>query len=624
MLRFFFSLVFIAGFLTSAPLFVQGADAPGAFPPESGRALSSSQMYDQAKFYFNQLESNNTLARSRDNWLKGTRNFRKIYLLHPRSEHAPACLYMLGGMYLQMYERFKLGIDLDESISYYKDTYRLFPDHYLADDALYAESQIYFKLKNDPKKASANLERIVSQYAGSDMHSKAAEKLKVLSRDYDLPLPRTLVGSSQSHQLTTIQPVKFWSSPDYVRVVVMADNPVTYTDTLVRKQPKEADNLYIDFQSTYISPELRRKIAVEEGLLKQLRVEQIRTDSVRVNLDVTAIESYKIFSLPNPFRIIIDVYGKKQAKVATQQLDQADLKKSKASPSPNSAEQANVTSSAQTGQSEKLPSPPISLKNTRSKKVVRRQPPPPKEEAVANEPQGKLSLAQQLGLGVRKIVIDPGHGGKDPGAMANQMLEKDIVLEIAQKLRPKLQHLLNCEVILTRNDDSFLTLEERTAIANTEEADLFISLHLNAHQSADSKGLETYFLNLSTNAEAMRVAAMENATSTHQISDLEGILSDILKNSKIDESSRLAELVHSTVLTGLSGKKFGEIKNLGVKQAPFYVLIGAQMPSILIEIAFISNKEEAENLKNAHYLDSVASEIANGISAYVKTNTARL
>jgi N-acetylmuramoyl-L-alanine amidase len=623
MLRFFFSLLFIAGLLQSAPLFAQSVIAPGTPPHESGRGLTSNQMYDQAKFYLNQLESNNTLAQSRDNWLKGTRNFRKIYLLHPRSENAPACLYMLGGMFLKMYERFKLGIDLDEAISYYKDTYRLFPDHFLADDALYAESQIYFSLKNDPKKASANLERIVSQYANSDMHSKATERLKVLSKDYDLPLPRTLVGSTQSHQLTTIQPVKFWSSPDYVRVVVMADNPVTYTDKLIRKQPNESDNLYIDFKSTYIAPELRRKIAVEEGLLKHLRVEQIHTDSVRVNLDVLSIETYKIFSLPNPFRIIIDIHGKKKAKTPTQQIAKPEFTRSSTSPPDQKGEKASK-GSLQAQLPEKSPSLPISIKSSRSKRIVQRPSVPPAEPTDTNTKPTKLSLAQQLGLGVRKIVIDPGHGGKDPGAMSNQMLEKDIVLEIAQKLRPKLQHLLNCEVILTRNDDTYLTLEERTAIANTEEADLFISLHLNAHHSGESKGLETYFLNLSTNAEAMRVAAMENATSTHQISDLEGILSDIMKNSKIDESSRLAQLVHSTMLTGLSGKKFGEIKNLGVKQAPFYVLIGAQMPSILIEIAFISNKEEAENLKNAYYLDSVASEIANGVSAYVKTNTASL
>jgi len=208
--------------------------------------------------------------------------------------------------------------------------------------------------------------------------------------------------------------------------------------------------------------------------------------------------------------------------------------------------------------------------------------------------------------------------------MANQMREKDIVLKIAQVLKPKLAKQLNCEVILTRNEDIFLPLEERTAIANTEEADLFISLHLNAHPSQETRGLETYFLNLSTNAEAMRVAAMENATSTHQMSDLESILSDILKNSKIDESSRLAKYVHKSMLTGLNDKDFGDVRNLGVKQAPFYVLIGAQMPSILLEIAFISNKKDAENLKNQQFVDTVTNEIVKGVSLYIQTNTASL
>jgi N-acetylmuramoyl-L-alanine amidase len=261
----------------------------------------------------------------------------------------------------------------------------------------------------------------------------------------------------------------------------------------------------------------------------------------------------------------------------------------------------------------------------RKDRTKRLHPPPdlPKEESLPKS-QGKLSLAQQLGLGVRKIVLDPGHGGKDPGAMANQMREKDIVLKIAQVLKPKLAKQLNCEVILTRNEDIFLPLEERTAIANTEEADLFISLHLNAHPSQETRGLETYFLNLSTNAEAMRVAAMENATSTHQMSDLESILSDILKNSKIDESSRLAKYVHKSMLTGLNDKDFGDVRNLGVKQAPFYVLIGAQMPSILLEIAFISNKKDAENLKNQQFVDTVTNEIVKGVSLYIQTNTASL
>jgi N-acetylmuramoyl-L-alanine amidase len=622
MLRYFLFLLFLSGLLTTDALLAQLAGAAVAQPASSGAFSSPSQMYDQAKFYFNQLENNSDLARSRDNWLKGTRNFRKVYLLNPKSEYAPGCLYMLGNMYLKMYERFSLGIDLDESLAYYKDTSRLFPEHFLSDDALYAESQIYFQIKKDPKKASSTLEKILSLYPKGDMHSKAADKLKILSKDFDLPLPRALVGNVHSNQLTTIHPVKFWSSPDYARIVVMADSPVTYSENVLRKQHEEPQNLFIDFKNSYTAPELRRKISVQEGLLKQLRVDQVRTDTVRVYLDVKSIDTYKIFSLPNPFRIIIDVHGPKE--VASSHLKSPALGKPTIAQSAEAAKQAAVKSPPDSQRIEKPLPQPISIKRSNKKRIVQRPSFSPPENPLPSGKQPKLSLAQQLGLGVRKVVLDPGHGGKDPGAMANQMLEKDIVLRIAQKLKPKLQQLLNCEVILTRNDDSYLSLEERTAIANTEEADLFVSLHLNAHPSEESRGLETYFLNLSTNAEAMRVAAMENATSTHQISDLEGILSDILKNSKIDESSRLAERVHATMLSGLNGKQFGEIKNLGVKQAPFYVLIGAQMPSILLEIAFISNKEEAENLKNPYYLETVASEIANGISAYVKTNTASL
>ena len=622
MLRYLLFLLFLAGLLTTDSLLAQVAGTAPVSPVSSGAYSSPGEMYDQSKFYFNQLENNNNLARSRDNWLKGTRNFRKVYLLNPKSEYAPGCLHMLGTMYLKMYERFSLGIDLDESLAYYKDTSRLFPEHFLADDALYAESQIYFQIKMDPKMASSTLEKIISHYPKGDMHPNAAEKLKILSKDFDLPLPRALVGNAHSNQLTTIHPVKFWSSPDYARIVVMADSPVTYSENVLRKPSDAPHSLSIDFKSSYTAPELRRKISVQEGLLKQLRVDQVRTDTVRVYLDVKSIDTYKIFSLPNPFRIIIDVHGQKE--VVSLPLKPPALDGPTIAHTAEQAEQAKSEKPLAAERLDKQPSQPVSIKRANKKKIVQRPAPTPPEAPGPSDKEPKLSLAQQLGLGVRKIVLDPGHGGKDPGAMANQMLEKDIVLKIAQKLKPKLEHLLNCEVILTRNDDSYLSLEERTAIANTEEADLFVSLHLNAHPSEDSRGLETYFLNLSTNAEAMRVAAMENATSTHQISDLEGILSDILKNSKIDESSRLAERVHTTILSGLNGKQFGEIKNLGVKQAPFYVLIGAQMPSILLEIAFISNKDEAENLKNPYYLETVASQIANGISAYVKTNTASL
>ena len=173
----------------------------------------------------------------------------------------------------------------------------------------------------------------------------------------------------------------------------------------------------------------------------------------------------------------------------------------------------------------------------------------------------------------------------------------------------------NFQVTLTRTKDTYLPLEERTAIANTQGGDLFISVHVNAHPDKTIGGVETYFLNLATNADAMRVAALENATSTHSISELQDILADLMKNSKIAESSRLAQFVQTNLIGGTT--KVYRTKDLGVKQAPFYVLIGAEMPAILAEISFITNPEEAKLLQDETYLQRIAEQIAAGIVAYV-------
>lgn len=596
-----------------------------SFPTQNGSSEppSLNQLFEQAKFFYNQLETNVTLTRARENWLKGTRNFRKIYLSNPQAEQAPASLFILGRMYRKMYEKFNLGIDLDESLAYFKDTSRLFPGHLLADDALYAEGQIYLKFKRDPKNAAEVFEKILTRYSNGDMHINAANSLKTLSKDFDIPLPTSLVDSTQLDQLVTILPIKYWSSHDYTRIVVMAAGPITYKEVLLKEQAGHPRRLYIDFKNSYISPEHRRQVPVEDGLLKQIRTDQSSADTVRVVLDIDSIDTYKVFSLPEPFRVVIDVRGERKPKAI--ETKKVEITKPTISPriSENSVSSSTSVLKAVAAKAKIAPAKVVIL-NNQKKRILPKNSTPSKEEIAPPAMRQPISLAQQLGLGVKTIVLDPGHGGKDPGAMANNMLEKDIVLKVARELRPILKKELNCDVILTRDEDISLSLEERTAIANTEEADLFISLHVNAHPSPKTRGTETYFLNLSTNAEAMRVAAMENATSTHQMSDLEDILSDIMKNSKIDESSRLAKQVHNSILTGIADKSFGDVKNLGVKQAPFYVLIGAQMPAILIEIAFISNKEDAENLNNPQFIKTVTREITQGIKAYVQTNTASL
>lgn len=573
---------------------------------------SVKERYQQAKFYYNQLETKKSLGSNRESWLKGTSNFRRIYLSSPKSEYAPACLYMLGKMYFRMYKTFHTGIDLGESLSYYRDTTSLFPEHRLADDALFAVGNILQNEIKDPKRAGAAFTKIVSNYPNGDMHAQAANKLKQLSKDHNIPLPDIMVGSSLK-DLNYVLPVKYWSSKNYTRVVIKASGPVTYREQLLEKVGKKPRRLYIDFKNSYIEPKYRAPVPIEDGLLKQIRTGQYSPDTVRVVLDIESISDYKIFSLPDPFRVVIDVKGQiaQPQKVITKQTVKPSL------PKPVLEKPVEETVIVLRDNKKRLKGK--YLKKTQEK--IAKIPQPVEVETVT---ETTFSLAQQLGLGVKKIVIDPGHGGKDPGAMAFGLKEKNIVLNIAKKLAVKLREETNAEIILTREDDTFIPLEERTAVANATGADLFISLHINAHPSPKVKGLETYFLNLSTNAEAMRVAARENATSTHQMSDLQDILSDIMKNSKINESSRLAQQVHEAILHGLTNDKYKKTKNLGVKQAPFYVLIGAEMPAILLELGFISNPEEAEYLKDDHYLNIVTEQIAEGIKLYINNTTASI
>ena len=419
---------------------------------------------------------------------------------------------------------------------------------------------------------------------------------------------------SPGNKLVNVLPVQYWSSRNYSRVVIRASAPVTYKASLIGKGKDKSRRLYLDFSKSYIPEKYRKPIPIEDGLLKQVRTGQFNSSTVRVVLDIESISDYKIFSLKDPFRVVVDVRGAKKDKLAT-----------------FAPKKITPLSSVQATIGKKDPPRKEVFVVLRDNKKVK----PSKEEAAASidtsdttasslpvatprKPritQESLSLAQQLGLGVRHIVIDPGHGGRDPGATGFGLKEKDIVLKVALLTQKILQIEYNYEVTLTREKDTYIPLEERTAIANTRGADLFLSIHVNAHPKKSVRGVETFYLNLATNKEAMRVAARENATSTHNISELQGILADLMQNAKINESSLLADFIQDSMITGLEANSY-PVKDLGVKQAPFYVLIGAEMPAILAEISFISNPEEAKLLGEDKYLETIARQIANGVTVY--------
>lgn len=678
-LLYFFCTLAFEGILPGFVLAQELTGRPIADSPED----SPAQRYNEAKFYFNQLLTNDAVSSQGESWAKGVQNFRRIYLAAPHSEQAAPCLFMLGQLYSHMFQRFQRMSDLNKSISYYKDTGRQFPQHRLADDSYYAVGQLYLLEKKDPAQAAIQFRKIVQDFPTGDMHPQAEEMLKQLSKEHDIALPSVMIGNSQVNKLNNVLPLKYWSSDNYTRIVIMASGPVKFKEELLQKSGNTPRQLYIDFYDSYIEPKYRAPVPIEDGLLRQIRTGQFSKNTVRVVLDIESIESYKIYSLPNPFRVVIDVRGKslvqdpkkliKPSPAETPGIaSPADIAahhtfdtggntsagagvdtrivSDKATGTSNATENSGNSKPAAVAGTEKIAARTTTTladtKPNKTKTMVATASPPPTAEPVILKDQKKtapkpentaartirsetqplpespsISLAQQLGLGVGRIVLDPGHGGKDPGATANGLREKDIVLKLAKQLKPILEREIGCKVLLTRDTDTFISLEERTAIANTKNADLFISLHINAHPSPKVRGVETYYLNLSTNAEAMRVAAMENETSTHQMSDLQDILSDIMKNSKINESSRLAQQVHQTMVAGLSENNFGKVQDLGVKQAPFYVLIGAQMPAILIEIAFISNEADAQNLQSAHFLKALAKEISSGIQSYVSSNT---
>jgi N-acetylmuramoyl-L-alanine amidase len=397
-------------------------------------------------------------------------------------------------------------------------------------------------------------------------------------------------------------------------VVIDLSKPVQFESNLLKEDPnlKKPRRLYVDLKETHVSSDIVTTIPIGDGLLQSARAGQFSKDRVRVVLDINSIGGYKIFPLPEPFRIVIDVRGveeKEPREKAAAEEKAVQEAKVAIEEKPEKEQTVEKKEGKDKGKevAQAIPKP-TKIDRTRVRKGVRKE----------KTPDQSVSLARQLGLGVRKIVLDPGHGGKDPGSFINGGIEeKDIALSFAKVLAQRIKERLNCEVVLTRDKDVFLPLERRTAFANMHKADLFLSLHVNAHKQEDVHGIETYFLNMATDERAVMVAARENATSEKNISDLQKILNDLMLNTKISESSKLAHEVQKGMLLDAK-KKFDKVKDLGVKQAPFYVLIGAEMPAILVETGFLTNPTERKRLLSKPYLESLADGIVTGIGRYVK------
>jgi N-acetylmuramoyl-L-alanine amidase len=483
------------------------------------------------------------------------------------------------------------------------------------------------------------------------------------------------VASAKRHgQMAQVTGIRHWSTPTYTRVAIDLGDDVTYEAARV----PNPDRIYFDLHGTRLAQELVGKsfAVTDDGFLKKIRAAQFSNDMTRVVLDVNDVTEYSAFLLPDPYRLIIDIHGGAKVQTGAAVVDVPMQRAATAAPTvPNTKAMRSASSfdvaalSAQPGREEATSQPtsqPISAvvkvppagnragdsgqplstagvktpsalgsegasvdtppataplpaatptKRTRRSKVTKDADALPARAAVPTA-DGETSLVRALGLKIGRIVIDAGHGGHDSGTLGvGGIEEKDVVLDVALRLGKMLHERLGSEIIYTRSDDTFIPLETRTAIANKAQADLFLSIHANSSPDASARGVETYYLNFTTSPDALETAARENAVSDQSIHQLSDLVKKIALKDKIAESREFASDVEQSLYGGLQ-KGNGGLKDRGVKKAPFVVLIGANMPSILAEISFVTNEKDAEQLRQPEYRERVAESLYKGVAKY--------
>ena len=405
--------------------------------------------------------------------------------------------------------------------------------------------------------------------------------------------------SASPSRIVAIRDIKRTRLPGVVRVSVVLDGKVSYQ----QERLESPRRLFFDLQSTHVVQTLvDSSMKFTDDVVREIRLGRHPNSTTRVVLDIEDVARYHVFTLENPYRLVIDcertdTWG--PAPPGAADAASSDPRRS-AGPVRMKSEPVATTGSVLTAPAEETGAPAV--------------PAVPTPDRVAT----KYSMSRQLGLGISRLVLDPGHGGHDSGADHFRVKESNLVLDIALRLEKLLLKEPGVEVVLTRRTDVFVPLEERTAIANRENADLFISIHANASRNARAQGVETYFLNFSSGPDAEAVAARENAGNTGLMSSLPDIVRAIALNNKLDESRDFAASVQASLVKQLKPANKG-LRDLGVKQAPFIVLLGAGMPAVLAEVSFVTNKQEASLLRTARYRQRVAEALFNAIQGYQRS-----
>ena len=465
------------------------------------------------------------------------------------------------------------------------------------------------------------------------------------------------VAAADSAETPRVRRIRTSLNGDTTRVTIDLEGSVEFTSGRIANP----ERIFFDLHAARLAPEVARStIRVVGGLLTAVRVAQNQAGVVRVALDVNGVKDYTAALSSNPPQLIVELYGnsfgadpvRTSSNKRVEKTPPEDSKQTETAAN-NGVRDAQTVAAKSPNDEVARPSEPPSAVNSKSvvtgapdsSKTATNTTPSPrntlpsaknlrsksfkaaetKPDLVrpASAPQptrdGQSTLTRTLGLKIGRIVVDPGHGGHDTGTIGpTGLMEKDLCLDVALRLGKIIeQRLPGADVIYTRSDDTFVPLEERTNIANQAKADLFISIHANSSRDSGARGIETYYLNLKGSAEAMEVAARENATAQEGVHDLENLVKKIAQTEKIDESKEFAEDIQESLAKRI--QKAGKtVKNRGVRKAPFVVLIGADMPSILTEISFLSNPADEKLLKQPDQRQKVAEGLFQGISSYLQ------
>jgi N-acetylmuramoyl-L-alanine amidase len=575
-------------------------------------------------------------------------SYHRVYLITPRANEVPEALIAIAQLYTEMGERFGRNYYQNAADSY-RFLLREYPASRHAPDAMLVcaklqrdqladyggATQTYKdflkRFPRSPRKREAQegvaelalLENNAKPSPDKDKEkatSDAAIAEVVLPRDESSDALPSSPAAPRSAGLPRLRRIRSAVTEDSTRVTIDLEDVVHYNSGRL----ENPDRIFFDLREARLTSEVAREVTRENAnadgdVLTAIRVAQNHAGVVRIVLNVNHVKEYVASISPNPPQLLIDLY-RKQPPPAILKIARASHNSSNIHETTNlRGPEAGAIASDGDGKNDTLvraPQPAATLKLSKTSKSGLDQP------AIAPQPthDGQSTLTRALGLKIGRIVIDAGHGGHDTGTIGpTGLMEKDLCLDVALRLGKIIkQRLPGAEVVFTRSDDSFIPLEERTAIANEAHADLFISIHANSSQDHGARGIETYYLNLKGSPEAMEVAARENAVANVGIHDLEDLVKKIARNEKIDESREFAEDIQASLSQRVQ-KANKTVKNRGVRKAPFVVLIGADMPSILTEISFLSNPADEQLLKQPENRQRVAEGLYQGVASYLES-----